>query len=230
MENDNLCAVSNPVKRLLLKVSRAEIDETEENVGDTPKLEIPKELVRAAIRNPQSSLSLRTDLVDLHAYVISPWVWGNLISCQPFETLQSIQHDIIPLLTKQQLSGFDAETSESCSIAPEEFTVAAHVLPRSAILALRVCTVPNYLHACKEAVTHSIRRPALHPSSLPSTFGRLEGTVHAKVRSWKCVDLIGSFHRYIIHNSNSSLHSSLRSSLHFAPRFTSLRAGQRVVP
>jgi len=175
-----LCVVSDPVKRVLLKISRAEVDETEENVGETPKLEISKELVRAACQYHQSSLSLRTDLVDLHAYLISPWVWSNLINCQSYETLQSIQNDILPLLIKQQLSGFDTETSESCGITTAEFCVAAHVLPRSAVLALRVCTVPNYLHACKEAVTHSIRPPALHPSSLPSTFGRLEGTVHAK--------------------------------------------------
>lgn len=82
--------------------------------------------------------------MDLHAYLISPWVWSNLINCQSYETLQSIQNDILPLLIKQQLSGFDTETSESCGITTADVQRSGTTSFRaSAVLALRVYTVPN---------------------------------------------------------------------------------------
>ena len=176
-----------------MKQSKVEIDEEEENVGETPKFVIPKHVIRAAC-TPRTSLSVRTDLLDLHAYVLSPWVWCDFLSSDASEKMKDIQTDVLQTLVAKQTAGFRKVFNSATSAEFEEenaaelcvgtsgdstFEVNAHILPRSADLKLRVCSLPNYLFACREAVTHAIR-----PSgNKVNIYGRLEGTVHAKDNS-----------------------------------------------
>ncbi|GMI44129.1 hypothetical protein TrCOL_g3432 [Triparma columacea] len=189
---------SNPPNRILLKKQKAAVEETEDqDTGETPKLIIPKSLIRAS-STCLTSFNLRTDLLDLHCYMIAPRIWSNLLFCQSFENKHSMQDQIIPLIIDKQLLHYPALFKMPPAEFLEAFTspsttpptppspiclVNAHILPRNSTLSMRVCTVANYLLACRESVSHSIRPPKLHPASLPSTFGRLEGTVHAKDNS-----------------------------------------------
>jgi len=81
---------THPVPRVLLKQSKVEVDESEENVGDTPKLPLPKQLIREAC-TPLTALAVRTDLMDLHAYAVAPWVWGELLGAKASEGMASVQ-------------------------------------------------------------------------------------------------------------------------------------------
>ncbi|GMI05670.1 hypothetical protein TrRE_jg10724 [Triparma retinervis] len=181
-----------------IEKQKAAVEETEDqDTGETPKLIIPKSLIRPS-STCLTSFNLRTDLLDLHCYMIAPRIWSNLLFCQSFENKHSMQDQVVPLIIDKQLSDYPALFKMSPSDFLDSFSspstvpptppsptclVNAHILPRNPTLSMRVCTVPNYLFACREAVSHSIRPPRLHPASLTSTFGRLEGTVHAKDNS-----------------------------------------------
>ncbi len=183
----NLSAVQSPPTRVLFKQSKVEIDEEEENVGETPKVLLSKSIVRAAC-TPRTSLSLRTDLLDLHAYVVSPWVWTELIASDSRKSMMNFQTEIIPLLIARQTHGYASAFGTSMGAFEDDFGVSgdqpfsvnAHILPRNPCLALRVCTVPNYLYVCREAVTHAIRGTG---APFDGIFKRLSGTVHAKDNS-----------------------------------------------
>jgi hypothetical protein len=175
--------------RVLIKQSKVEIDEEEENVGETPKLVIPKHIIRTACSST-TTLSVRTDLLDLHAYAISPWVWDDYLADPSSEGLVNIQTDVLQTLIAKQEAGYskvfntstpefdEAKAADLCvgTTGESNFEVNAYILPRSADLTLRICSLPNYLFACREAVTHAIRPT----SNKPNVYGRLNGTVHAK--------------------------------------------------
>ena len=82
-------------------------------------------------------------------------------------------------LPPAQFASTYAESLSPAAIPSSTYTVNAFILPRSPALALRICSLPNYLFACREAVTHAIRPK----TDAPTVWGRLEGTVHAKDNS-----------------------------------------------
>jgi hypothetical protein len=175
------------VPRLVLKRSRVEIDEGEENVGETPKLEVPKSMLRAALAGPSpGALSVRTDLLDLHCFVLSPWAWRSLLASKACKPMDSVQSEFLPhLIAAQQAPAAeaygDAEGDGGAGAIPpssveglalpapaDSFCVAASVLARpekgkSAALHVRVNSVANYAYACREAVANGTFDPPRAP-------------------------------------------------------------------
>lgn len=125
----NITAVP-PSRRVVLKRSKLEVEE-DEGVGSTPKLVVPKRRLHSAGGNRTKSkrnslaqqlmgqlsmsstatqdfsptISLRTDLHDVHLYVISNWVF-QLIHARP--SMQSFQNEVLPLLISRQFRGVEA--------------------------------------------------------------------------------------------------------------------------
>ena len=120
---------SSPSRRVVLKRSKLEVEE-DEGTGSTPKLGIMKRHLHSAggrkrsvgisslatitnglsmsataSRDHSPSLSLRTDLHDVHLYVISNWVF-QLIHARP--SMASFQKEILPLLVCRQFRGVEA--------------------------------------------------------------------------------------------------------------------------
>ena len=120
---------SSPSRRVVLKRSKLEVEE-DEGTGSTPKLAIMKRHLHSAggrkrsvgisalatitnglsmsataSRDHSPSLSLRTDLHDVHLYVISNWVF-QLIHARP--SMASFQKEILPLLVCRQFRGVEA--------------------------------------------------------------------------------------------------------------------------
>ena len=122
-----------PSRRIVLKRSKLEVEE-DEGTGSTPKLIIPKRQLHSAgggnrhygrsNKNDALSritgglalsststvdyspaLSIRTDLLDVHLYVISNWVF-ELIQARP--SMQSFQGEVLPLLISRQFRGVEA--------------------------------------------------------------------------------------------------------------------------
>ena len=176
-----------------------------DETGETPKVSVPKSIIRAACTNlGDGGLTVRADLLDLHAYCLAPWVHASLSrgsdpsspSSDPRplqDDLTSLQADVLPVLVDRQTSGYGSAMSLSPSAfeafhgcgreaARNPYVVAAHVVPREAgVLAARVRTPANYLYAAREAVARSIRPRPVSPADEPfATLGRLPGSVHAK--------------------------------------------------
>jgi len=117
---------SPPSRRVVIKRSKLEVDE-DEGTGSTPKLSILKRhlhkgcgrknngnyslaritsgLSATASTDHSPSLSLRTDLHDVHLYVISNWVF-QLMHARP--SMASFQKEIVPLLVSRQFRGVEA--------------------------------------------------------------------------------------------------------------------------
>mmetsp|Transcript_3672 Transcript_3672/g.5578 ORF Transcript_3672/g.5578 Transcript_3672/m.5578 type:complete len:708 (-) Transcript_3672:1953-4076(-) len=119
---------SSPSRRVILKRSKLEVEE-DEGTGSTPKLSIMKRhlhkaggrknnvssalaritsglsMSATASRDHSPSLSLRTDLHDVHLYVISNWVF-QLMHARP--SMASFQKEILPLLVSRQFRGVEA--------------------------------------------------------------------------------------------------------------------------
>ena len=123
---------SPPSRRVVLKLSKLEVEE-DEGTGSTPKLLVSRRRLHAADsdrrravsgggskmvgRRPigatsdtdsvdrSPSISLRTDLLDLHLYVISNWVF-RLMHARP--KMQSFQAEVLPLLISRQYRGVEA--------------------------------------------------------------------------------------------------------------------------
>lgn len=122
-----------PSRRIVLKRSKLEVEE-DEGTGSTPKLSIPKRQLHSAgggvnrhngmntsgissriagglaLSSTASvdyspTLSIRTDLLDVHLYVISNWVF-QLIHARP--SMQSFQSEVLPLLISRQCRGVEA--------------------------------------------------------------------------------------------------------------------------
>jgi hypothetical protein len=119
---------SPPSRRVVLKRSKLEVEE-DEGTGSTPKLSIRKRhlhkvggrknngnstlaritsglsMSATASTDHSPSLSLRTDLHDVHLYVISNWVF-QLMHARP--SMASFQKEILPLLVSRQFRGVEA--------------------------------------------------------------------------------------------------------------------------
>ena len=117
-----------PSRRVVLKESKLEVEE-DEGTGSTPKLTIAKRRLHSAGGNSCSrtnslaritgglamsstatkdhspTVSLRTDLLDVHLYVISNWIF-ELIHARP--SMQSFQTEVLPLLISRQFRGVEA--------------------------------------------------------------------------------------------------------------------------
>ena len=123
----------SPSRRIVLKRSKLDVEE-DEGTGSTPKLTIPKRqlhssggggnrhhgkkkgsalsqisgglaLSSTATMDHSPTLSIRTDLLDVHLYVISNWVF-ELIHARP--SMQSFQGEVLPLLISRQFRGVEA--------------------------------------------------------------------------------------------------------------------------
>jgi len=90
-------------QRVMLKQSKVAVEEDEDMTGGTPKLFLPKK--RLHIAPETSRITIRTDLNDLHVYVLSPWVL-RLLSAR--KGLVSIQREVIPLLVSRQFRGISS--------------------------------------------------------------------------------------------------------------------------
>ncbi|KAL3770363.1 hypothetical protein ACHAWU_003583 [Discostella pseudostelligera] len=124
---------ASPSRRIVLKRSKLDVEE-DEGTGSTPKLTIPKRqlhssgggerrqsgrkngsalsqisgglaLSSTATMDHSPTLSIRTDLLDVHLYVISNWVF-ELIHARP--AMQSFQGEVLPLLISRQFRGVEA--------------------------------------------------------------------------------------------------------------------------
>jgi len=101
-----------------LKLTKYSVEEDEENTGSTPKLIIPKaklhshHLKNANYHTPHnntytsshhhSNMTIRTDLSDVHVYVLAPWIL-KLLHARPF--LKDVQKELLPLLISRQAKG-----------------------------------------------------------------------------------------------------------------------------
>jgi translation initiation factor eIF-2B subunit gamma len=152
--------------RVVWKQSKIDTEEDEDMVGQSPKLILPKPRLRGG-----AYVRVTTDWTDLHVYVLSPW----LLTCIRERHLLSLQSDGIPLWVSRQfqgvsktfgngvkdgvmeqvLSSFQKGNSYTTpNVSTEEYAVRAHVL--DGWKALRACTVPSYLFACREVVTRAV--------------------------------------------------------------------------
>lgn len=81
----------------MLKQSKYDVEEEEDNTGSTPKLAIPKHRFHSA---NISELMIRMDWSDVHVYALSPWVIKLLAARQP--AMKEIQKELLPLLISRQ--------------------------------------------------------------------------------------------------------------------------------
>uniref|UniRef100_A0A7S1BQS5 Translation initiation factor eIF2B subunit gamma n=1 Tax=Corethron hystrix TaxID=216773 RepID=A0A7S1BQS5_9STRA len=168
-----------PHRRVLLKRPLLEVEEDIHFDGTLPKLSIP--FVSALLPSSAGGgLSIRTDLHDVHVYVLSNWALGALNSYR-WRHMTSLQGEYVPMLVRRQGRGVAAvvpdpksngDGGESMSgggrsvdssrvgsrDGKEEedetaFVVSAVVVPRGLRLLMRACTVPAYLFACREVVS-----------------------------------------------------------------------------
>ena len=118
---------SPPSRRVVLKRSKLEVEE-DEGTGSTPKLLVARRLLHVDRREDRTkkegrrrrlmtatsdttaidmspSISLHTDLHDVHLYVISNWVF-DLIHARP--KMHSFQAEVLPLLISRQFKGIEA--------------------------------------------------------------------------------------------------------------------------
>ncbi|KAL3763874.1 hypothetical protein ACHAW5_000420 [Stephanodiscus triporus] len=118
-------------RRVVLKRSKVEV-EVDEGTGSTPKLVVARRRLHAADVDRRSdavasrgagrrpavvaasdtdasdrspSMMIRTDLLDVHLYVVSNWVL-RLIQARP--RMQSFQAEVLPLLISRQFRGVEA--------------------------------------------------------------------------------------------------------------------------
>jgi NDP-sugar pyrophosphorylase family protein len=156
----------NSAPRVVWKQSKIDLEDDEDMVGTSPKLVLPKARLRGGYLT-----RVRTDFHDVHLYILSPWV-RQLCRARP--SFVSIKGDLIPLLVESQFQGvesafgdqedakmvyqqsFPTDTNgedavENVAKDAHVFAVRAQVV--SASSAMRACTVPAYLVACREIVT-----------------------------------------------------------------------------
>jgi len=121
----------DPSRRVVLKRSKIEVEE-DEGTGSTPKITVSKSRLHStgsikrtsskgalaqilggglsmsstATKDHSPTISLRTDLHDVHVYVISNWVVFDLLHARP--AMQSFQNEVLPLLISRQYRGVEA--------------------------------------------------------------------------------------------------------------------------
>jgi len=83
--------------RLILKQLKFDVHEKTGMTAETPKLSLPKPLIRVG-----GITRVRTDWNDVHVYVLSPWVRRLVVERKSLVTVQS---DLIPLLVSRQFKG-----------------------------------------------------------------------------------------------------------------------------
>jgi NDP-sugar pyrophosphorylase family protein len=149
--------------RVIWKQSKIDVEQDEDLVGQTPKLVLPKSRLRG--QRPSTKVVVATDWMDLHVYVLSPWIIDLLQARN--KTTVSLQGDVVPLLVTRQYKGKKATFGSSLEAAAEdsltsaddsEYAVRAHVLDGRK--ALRVATIPSYLYACREVVSRVVQGDA----------------------------------------------------------------------
>lgn len=85
----------------MLKQSKYNVEEDEDNTGSTPKLHIPK----ARLHSPSSQLVIKTSWSDLHVFCFSPWVIKLLqIKCH----MKDLAKEFVPFLISRQFRGIKA--------------------------------------------------------------------------------------------------------------------------
>lgn len=89
---------SLPVQRVMMKQSKYQVEEDEDNTGQAPQLLIPK----ARLRKPMNRMTIRTDWNDIHVFCFSPWVI-KLLEARP--AIKDLSKDLLPLLVTRQFKG-----------------------------------------------------------------------------------------------------------------------------
>lgn len=167
------------VPRLVLKQPKIDVHDNEAMVAETPKLALPKSLLRSG-----GVTRVRTDWNDVHVYVFSPWVRRLVVERK---TLMTAQGDLLPLLVSRQFQGVTATfggkvekdlVAEIVRTSPDlatrnladpiedgdlrsqqslsesqakDYAVLAHVQDE----AVRSQSISAYLHASREILTHA---------------------------------------------------------------------------
>jgi translation initiation factor eIF-2B subunit gamma len=88
-------------QRIILKQNKFNVEEDEDNTGQTPKLNIPK----ARLHAPINQILIRTDWNDVHLFCFSPWVL-KLIGSKVH--LKDLSKEVLPLLVESQFKGVKA--------------------------------------------------------------------------------------------------------------------------
>jgi NDP-sugar pyrophosphorylase family protein len=192
--------------RVVWKQSKIDV-ESDEGVGDTPKLVLPKPRLRHGVTR------VRTEWSDLHVYAFAPWVRRLILSRK---NLESIQCDLLPLLIARQFQGvvsafgskadkeilddvlrtdpslgslgkpegvnYDSPRSSINTLSAMgnsgEQNPEFSILAHVQNSALRASTIASYLYASKDVVTRAIQDP-----SDPCLFMPVETSVSAKFHS-----------------------------------------------
>ena len=147
------------------------MEDDEDMVGQAPKIVLPKPRLRVSGQYVRVS----RDWMDLHVYVLSPWLRTLL---RERHNMLSLQGDGIPLCVSRQFRGvrptfgsrveddvvdkvmtsFLFGPGDSTLLTLETFTVEyavrAHML--DGWKALRASTIPSYLYACKEVMMRAL--------------------------------------------------------------------------
>ena len=112
----NNTSLSSKLPRVIMKRTKVDVEENEDNDGNPPKLLLPKYRVRD---NQTTNIitTLTTDLSDLHVYVFSSWVVQHLIQLRT--GMNSLQEELIPLLISRQFRGIKAAFGKKCFMNPE---------------------------------------------------------------------------------------------------------------
>lgn len=179
--------------RVIWKQSKIDVEEDEDWVGQSPKLILPKARLRGDCGGMVTQVS--TDWTDLHVYILSPW----LRACVRERNLLSIQGDGIPLWVTRQFQGIrktfgshvrDAVVDrvisslvagqQTPSTSTKEYAVRAYVL--DGWKALRACTIPSYLYACREVANRAIDDDQ-NKTKNPCVYLPPKTTVNAKFHS-----------------------------------------------
>jgi len=91
-----------PPQRIILKQSKYNVEEDEDNTGSTPKLNIPMSRLRLS---PMNQITIRIDWSDVHVFVFSPWIL-KLLHARP--NIKDISKELVPLLVNRQFRGVKA--------------------------------------------------------------------------------------------------------------------------
>ncbi|CAB9512992.1 Translation initiation factor [Seminavis robusta] len=176
--------------RLVWKQLKADVYESQAISSETPKLKLPKPLLRMG-----GMTRLRTDWNDVHVYVFSPWVRRLIVERK---SLLTIQGDLLPLLISRQFQGvsktFGRQVEEEVvrdvlltspdlaslaggptddgdgggrpsvsqsAVANTDYDILAHVQDE----AVRAQTISSYLHASREVLNQACATPEEGPTS-----------------------------------------------------------------
>jgi UDP-3-O-[3-hydroxymyristoyl] glucosamine N-acyltransferase len=110
--------------QLVWKQPKLDVEDDKEMVGSTPKLVLPK------ARLPQSQLSsfgtttlrVGTEWNDVQCYCLAPWV-RRLLVVRTAPLVQSLRHDLLPLLIQRQSKGIAATLGRTVALETIESLV-----------------------------------------------------------------------------------------------------------